>query len=170
MRSHHSLAVLLLSVWVGRPSLAVADSPGGVSLDDSTLFALAVALGEAPPPDLGDPGPAVASTSVIQLVARVHARSLVFTEVPRVRVAFGGGQRTVPLPAIPAGAVVNPGGVAVPGAEAAGAPAALEPVPALLPAPPAVGLPPPPPPPPPAPPSSDDEADGEDARGTTTSG
>jgi hypothetical protein len=90
------VAVLCLGAWLGGPSIAAADS-SEPSLDDSTLVALAVALGSAPAPDLGDLGAATItpSSSVLQLVARIHASALVFSDVPRVRVAFGGGQRTV---------------------------------------------------------------------------
>lgn len=95
MRTHSLLAVLCLGAWVADPSAARADT-ALASLDDSTLVALAVALGAAPAPDLGDAGGAgVSAPSVVQLTARVHASALVFSAVPRVRVAFGGAQRTM---------------------------------------------------------------------------
>jgi len=64
----------------------------GALVDEPTLIALAVALAVSPAPAMwGAPAErGAAEAPELELTATVHARSIVFTEVPHVRVSFAG--------------------------------------------------------------------------------
>lgn len=93
-----SLAVVTLAS--GLPRAARAEAPAAPALaDDPTLIALAVALACADAPDAQATPPAAPSGPApagpeLELVATVHAKTLRFDEVPKVKVVFrGNGQR-----------------------------------------------------------------------------
>jgi hypothetical protein len=87
-RSRLSVVAAVVAGALILPPAARAEGPG-LSPDDATLAALALALAAAPPPEdlaaarAGD-GPR------IELVATVRAARVVFDEAPRLRVAYGG--------------------------------------------------------------------------------
>ena len=96
MVSRRQLAVVCVCVSAVVPSTAAAETQGGSGplLDDPTLIALAVALAVSPAPEVTEPAPApITPTPVVELVASVRAKSLVFAEAPRVKVAFSGKGR-----------------------------------------------------------------------------
>jgi hypothetical protein len=87
-RSRHFFAAALAAVALLLASPARAEPPG-LTPDDATLAALALALATAAPP--GDLASARAGEGPrIELVATVRAARLVYEEAPRLRVAYGG--------------------------------------------------------------------------------
>jgi hypothetical protein len=87
VRSVYAAAVLAIVV----PHAAGAQ-PTAASLpdpDEPALAALALALATVPVPQQGDA--AQVKEPRVELVVTFTARSLVFDELPRLRVAFGGG-------------------------------------------------------------------------------
>jgi hypothetical protein len=91
LRARSALAALAISVVFPAPRAAQAQSAAAPDPDEPALEALALALAVAPVPPQAEPdrGDAVQEPRV-DLVVTFAARSLVFDEIPRIRMSFGG--------------------------------------------------------------------------------
>jgi hypothetical protein len=88
--------VFAITVVCVTPCAAEAQAAAAQDPDEPALEALALALAVAPLPPQPDSGRADALDAVkeprVDLVVTFAARSLVFDEVPRIRMAFGGSE------------------------------------------------------------------------------
>lgn len=100
LRACTAFAVLAVVLFSPRCAGAQPLASPSRDTDESALAVLALALAVAPVPQQGTPlaaGGAGDDEPRIELVVTVAARSVVFDELPRIRVAFGGAgpQRAV---------------------------------------------------------------------------
>ena len=91
LRARSAFAALAITVVWLAPRAAAAQSPAAPDPDEPALEALALALAVAPVPPQAEPerGDGVQEPRV-DLVVTFAARSVVFDDVPRIRMAFGG--------------------------------------------------------------------------------
>jgi hypothetical protein len=74
------------------------DAGASAPIDDPTLIALAIALAVSPVPEGASLPPTAAPDAAgaepqLELVATIRAKSVVFSDVPKVNVAFAGAPR-----------------------------------------------------------------------------
>lgn len=94
LRARTALAVLAVLACL-TPSFAAAEPPATTlrDRDEFALAALALSLAAAPVPPQAEPERGSAATAEaprIELVVTLAARSVVFEELPRIRMTFGG--------------------------------------------------------------------------------
>jgi len=91
-RPRSSLLAALAAAGLLAPRPSAAEPAPELAADDVALTALALALATAPAPEELPPARS-GEPPRIELVATVRAARLVFDEVPRLRVAYGGTRR-----------------------------------------------------------------------------
>lgn len=91
LRARTAFAALAITVVCVTPRAGEAQEAAAPDPDEPALEALALALAVAPVPPQAEPGRGDAVKEPrVDLVVTFAARSLVFEEVPRIRMAFGG--------------------------------------------------------------------------------
>ena len=91
LRARTVFAALAFTVVGAAPCAAGAQAAAATDPDEPALEALALALAVAPVPPQAEPGRGDAVQEPrVDLVVTFAARSLVFDDIPRIRMAFGG--------------------------------------------------------------------------------
>ena len=89
LRARTAFAAFVVLVWMGPHAvLAQQAARPPPDPDDAALASLVLALAAVPVPQQADGG--TVEEPRVELVVTFAARSLVFEEIPRIRVAFGG--------------------------------------------------------------------------------